>query len=57
MEYFANLTHSVIGINELSQIVPLYASFAVDRPENISEQERLIQAVNPEQADEQSILF
>jgi transcriptional regulator with PAS, ATPase and Fis domain len=55
MEYFANLTHSVIGINELSQIVPLYASFTVDRPENISEQERPVNVVNPEQTDDQSI--
>ncbi len=55
MEYFANLTHSVIGINELSQIVPLYSSFAPDRTENINEQERPVQTENPEQPDDQSI--
>lgn len=51
MEYFANLSHSVIGINELSQIVPLYASF---ESENVFEQDRPAQTMNSE-PDDQSI--
>lgn len=51
MEYFANLSHSVIGINELSQIVPLYASFV---SENVFEQDRPAQTKNSE-PDEQSV--
>ena len=53
MEYFANLTHSVISINELSEIVPLYSSFV---SENTSEQDRPAQAKDSE-PDDQSVFI
>jgi transcriptional regulator with PAS, ATPase and Fis domain len=51
MEYFANLSHSVIGVNDLSQVVPLYTSFA---SENVFEQDRPAQTMNSE-PDDQSV--
>lgn len=55
MEYFANLSHSVIGINELSQIVPLYAAFAPDGSEQAVEQDRPVPTMNSK-PDDQSII-
>lgn len=60
MEYFANLPHSVIGINELSQIVPLYSSFGPEKtfdPVRPARPDRTVRIAGSLDAEDQSIFI